>query len=63
VRAGRDRRPTEAIIDSQTLSAADTVSRSSRGSDGANRTNGVNRHLAVDVNGLLLAVVVTAASN
>ena len=62
VRAGRDRCPTAAIIDSQTVPAADTVPRSSRGGDGAKRTNGVKRHIAVDVNGLLLAVVVTAAS-
>ena len=62
VRAGRDRCPTAAIIDSQTVPAADTVPRSSRGWDGAKRTNGVKRHLAVDVNGLLLTVVVTAAS-
>ncbi|HET9565515.1 MAG TPA: IS5 family transposase [Mycobacterium sp.] len=62
VRAGRDRCPTAAIIDSQTVPAADTVPRSSRGWDGAKRTNGVKRHIAVEVNGLLLAVVVTAAS-
>ena len=62
VRAGRDRCPTAAIIDSQTVPAADTVPRSSRGWDGAKKTNGVKRHLAVDVNGLLLGVVVTAAS-
>ena len=62
VRAGRDRCPTAAIIDSQTVPAADTVPRSSRGWDGGTRTNGVKRHLAVEVNGLLLAVVVTAAS-
>ena len=62
VRAGPDRCPTAAIIDSQTVPAAHTVPRSSRGWDGGKRTNGVNRHLAVDVNGLLLAVVVTAAS-
>ena len=62
VRAGRDRCPTAAIIDSQTVPAADTVPRSSRGWDGGTRTNGVKRHLAVDVNGLLLTVVVTAAS-
>ena len=36
--------------------------RSSRGWDGAKKTNGVKRHLAVEVNGLLLTVVVTAAS-
>ena len=62
VRAGRDRCPTAAIIDSQTVPAADTVPRSSRGWDGGKRTNGVKRHLAVEVNGLLLGVVVTAAS-
>src|SRR6478609_4096712 len=62
VRAGRDRCPTAAIIDSQTVPAADTVPRSSRGWDGGKRTNGVKRHIAVDVNGLLLTVVVTAAS-
>src|SRR6476660_3206850 len=62
VRAGRDRCPTAAIIDSQTVPAADTMPRSSRGWDGGTRTNGVKRHIAVDVNGLLLAVVVSAAS-
>lgn len=62
VRDGRDRCPTAAIIYSQTVPAADTVPRSSRGWDGGKRTNGVKRHVAMDVNGLLLAVVVTAAS-
>jgi transposase len=60
--AGRDRCLTAAIIDSPTVPAADTVPRSSRGWDGGTRTNGVKRHLAVDVNGLLLTVVVSAAS-
>ena len=41
VRAGRDRCPTAAVIDSQTVPAADTVPRSSRGWDGGKRTNGV----------------------
>ncbi|MES9518678.1 IS5 family transposase [Rhodococcus qingshengii] len=62
VRAGRDRCPTAAIVDSQTVPAADTVPGSRRGWDGGKRTNGVKRHIAVDVNGLLLMVVVTAAS-
>lgn len=61
VRAGRDRCPTAAVIDSQTVPAADTVPRSRRGWDAGKRTNGVKRHIAVDVSGLLLAVVVTAA--
>ena len=51
----RDHRP-------QTVPAADTVPRSGRGRDGGTRTNGVKRRLAVEVNGLLLTVVVTAAS-
>ncbi|MFF1553191.1 IS5 family transposase [Rhodococcus erythropolis] len=59
---GRGRCPTAAVIDSQTVPAADTVPRSSRGWDGAKRTNGRKRHIAVDVNGLLLGVVVTATS-
>ncbi|MFI7166323.1 IS5 family transposase [Rhodococcus erythropolis] len=62
VRAGRDRCPTAAVIDSQTLPAADTVPRSRRGADGGKRTNGRKRHIAVNVTGLRLAVVVTAAS-
>ncbi|WP_240190429.1 transposase [Rhodococcus sp. AQ5-07] len=44
------------------MPAADTVPGSRRGWDGGKRTNGVKRHIAVDVNGLLLTVVVTAAS-
>lgn len=41
--------------------AADTVHRTSRGWDGRKRTNGRKRHIAVDVNGLLPAVVTPAA--
>ncbi|MFD9669397.1 transposase [Rhodococcus sp. NPDC059968] len=62
VRAGRDRCSTAAVIDSQTVPAADTVPRSSRGWDGGKRTNGRKRHPAVDATGLLLAVLVAAAS-
>lgn len=54
--------PTAAIIDFQTVPAADTVHRSTRGRDGGKKTNGRKHHITVDVNGLLLAVVVTAAS-
>jgi transposase len=38
------------------------VPRSSRGYDAAKKVNGRKRHLAVDTLGLLLAIVVTAAS-
>jgi transposase len=62
VRGERDRCPTAAVIDSQTVPAADTVARSRRGWDGGKPTKGVKSHLAVDVSVLLLAVVVTASS-
>ncbi len=62
LRNGRDPCPTAAIIDSQTVPAADTVPHASRGWDGGKRTNGCKRHLAVDANGIVLAVLVTAAS-
>jgi transposase len=59
--AGRDPRPSAAVIDSQSVRAADTVPKASRGWDQAKRVNGRKRHIAVDTTGLLLAVVVTAA--
>ena len=60
--AGRDAGPTAAVIDSQSVRAADTVPRASRGWDNAKKVNGRKRHIAVDTTGLLLAVVITAAS-
>lgn len=60
--AGRDAEPTAAIIDSQSVRAADTVPKASRGWDNAKKVNGRKRHIAVDTIGLLLAVVITAAS-
>ena len=60
--AGRDVTPTAAVIDSQSVRAADTVPKATRGWDNAKKVNGRKRHIAVDVTGLLLAVVVTAAS-
>src|SRR5262249_15387304 len=60
--AGRDAEPTAAVIDSQSVRAADTVPRSTRGWDNAKKVNGRKRHIAVDSMGLLLAVVITAAS-
>jgi len=61
VHDGRRPLPTAAIIDSQSVQGADTVPRSSRGYDAGKKTNGRKRHIAVDTNGLLLAVVVTMA--
>lgn len=64
LRAGGDRlvQPTAAVIDSQTVKAAEWAARTSRGFDANKKINGRKRHLAVDVNGLLLAVAVTAAN-
>ena len=60
--AGRDAQPTAAIIDSQSVRAADTVPTATRGWDAAKKVNGRKRHIAVDTTGLLLDVVITAAS-
>ncbi len=62
VAAGRNELPTACSIDSQSVKAADTVGAASRGFDGGKKINGRKRHLAVDALGLLLGVVVTAAS-
>jgi len=62
IAAGRDPRPTAAVIDSQSVRAADTVPKASRGWDNAKKVNGRKRHIAVDTAGLVLAVVITAAS-
>jgi transposase len=60
--AGRDAQPTAAVIDSQSVRAADTVPKATRGWDAAKKVNGRKRHIAVDTTGLLLDVVITAAS-
>jgi len=60
--AGRAVEPTAAVIDSQSVRAAATVPRSSRGWDAAKKVNGRKRHIAVDTGGLLLEVLVTPAS-
>jgi transposase len=62
VRARRDAQPSAAIVDSQSVKAAETVPAHSRGFDAGKKINGRKRHIAVDVHGFLLAVVVTAAS-
>jgi transposase len=60
--AGRDPQPTAAVIDSQSVRGADTVPRASRGWDNAKKVNGRKRHIAVDTLGLIITIVVTAAS-
>lgn len=62
LREGRAAEPTAAIIDSQSVRAAETVLKASRGYDAGKKVNGRKRHIAVDTLGLLLCVLVTAAS-
>jgi putative transposase len=60
IKEGRNRIPSASIIDSQTSKTA-SVSEST-GYDGAKKTKGRKRHIAVDVLGLLLAVIVHSAA-
>ncbi len=61
IAAGRNPEPTAAVIDSQSVKAAEEVSRASRGYDAGKKVNGRKRHIAVDTIGLLLTVLITAA--
>ena len=60
--AGRKAAPTAAIIDSQSVKGSEMIARTRRGYDAGKKINGTKRHIAVDVLGLLLTVLVTAAS-
>lgn len=60
-RQGRDPQPSAGIIDAQSIRAAETVSRDTRGYDAGKKINGRKRHIATDTLGLLLMVTVTAA--
>ncbi|MFD0564644.1 IS5 family transposase [Kitasatospora saccharophila] len=60
--AGKKPEPTAAIIDSQSVKADATVGAATRGYDAGKKINGRKRHIAVDTLGLLLTVMVTAAS-
>ena len=59
-RAGRHKQPTAGCLDSQSVKT--TAVPGPRGFDSGKRINGRKRHLLVDTLGLLLAIVVTAAS-
>ncbi len=59
---GRAAQPTACIVDSQMVKAHDTVSKATSGYHGGKKITGRGRHLAVDTEGWLLALVVTAAS-
>lgn len=61
-RAGRDPMASAGIVDAQAVKGADTVGRDSRGYDAGKKVNGRKRHVVVDTMGLLIVVLVTAAS-
>ena len=60
--AGRKAAPTAAIIDSQSVKGSEMIARTRRGYDAGKKISGTKRHIAVDALGLLLTVLVTAAS-
>jgi transposase len=60
--AGRDPMASAGIVDAQSVKAADTVGTDSRGYDAGKKVNGRKRHVVVDTIGLLIVVLVTAAS-
>ncbi|OJF10747.1 IS5 family transposase [Couchioplanes caeruleus] len=59
---GRTAQPSAAIIDSQSIRGADTVARESRGYDAGKKVNGRKRFIVTDTLGLLMTVMVCAAS-
>jgi transposase len=59
---GRDPMASAAIVDAQSVKGADTVGGATRGYDAGKKVNGRKRHIVVDTLGLLLVVLVTAAS-
>ena len=60
--AGRDPMASAGIVDSRSARGADTVGHGSRGYDAGKKINGRKRHIVVDTLGLLVVVLVTAAS-
>jgi len=58
---GRTAEPSAAAADSQSVRAAETVAKASRGYDAGKKINGRKRHIVVDTCGLLLVVLVTGA--
>ena len=60
--AGRDPLASAGAVDSQSVPAGSTVGKETRGRDAGKKVNGRKRHLVVDTMGLLIVVLVTAAS-
>ena len=59
---GREAQPSAGVMDSQTVKAADTVCRDSRGYDAGKKINGRKRFIVTDTLGLLVVVCVMSAS-
>ena len=59
---GRDPMASAGVVDAQSVKAADTVGKATRGYDAGKKVNGRKRHVVVDTLGLLVVVLVTAAS-
>jgi transposase len=59
---GRDPMASAGIVDAQSVKASDTVGAATRGFDAGKKVNGRKRHIVVDTLGLLIVVMVTAAS-
>jgi transposase len=60
--AGRDPMASAGIVDAQSVKGADTVGAGTRGYDAGKKVSGRKRHVVVDTLGLLVVVLVTAAS-
>jgi len=60
--AGRSEDPSAAIMDAQSIRTSANVAESSQGIDAGKKIKGRKRHIATDTLGLLLVLLVTAAS-
>ena len=60
--ASRSPQPTVAILDAQSVKTSSNVPETSQGIDAGKKIKGRKRHIATDTLGLLLVVLVTAAS-
>ena len=59
---GRSEEPSAALVDAQSIRTSGNVPESSQGIDAAKKIKGRKRHIATDTLGLLLVLLVTAAS-
>ena len=60
--AGRSPEPTAAIIDARVVKTSSNAPEASQGYDAGKRTKGRKQHIAIDTLGLLLVLIITAAS-